>query len=88
VPRFSNSVLTKRNLAILIIALILAIGFLLLRAERAAAQITGDDYQSAVTLERLMILGMLGLVVLTWFYLKWRPPPDQEEETRIEPDRD
>lgn len=87
-PRLTNSLLTRRNLAILFIALILALGFLLIRAERAAAQITGDDYQSAVTLERLMILGMLGLVVLTWYYLKWRPPPSQDDEPEPEPDRE
>jgi hypothetical protein len=87
-PRFTNTVLTKRNLAIVIIAFILALSILLLRAERASAQITGEDYQNAVTLERMMILGMLGLVVLTWYYLKWRPPPDYEEEQQAPSERE
>jgi hypothetical protein len=79
-PRLTNSPVTRKHLVIVLIALVLALGFLLIRADRAAAQITGADYQSAVTTERLMILGMLGLVALTWFYLKWRPPPNQEDE--------
>lgn len=78
----------RKQLIILLIAVVLALGFLLIRTERAAAQITGDDYQSAVTLERLMILGMLGLVVLTWFYLKWRPPPDRGDEHPVQSDRE
>jgi uncharacterized membrane protein affecting hemolysin expression len=78
--RFSNSPVSRKHLIIVLIALVLALGFLLIRADRAAAQITAQDYQNAVTVERLMILGMLGLVVLTWFYLKWRPPPDHEDE--------
>jgi cell division protein FtsW (lipid II flippase) len=87
-PRLTNSPISRKQLIILLIAIVLALGFLLIRAERAAAQITGEDYQSAVTLERLMILGMLGLVVLTWFYLKWRPPPDREDEQFIQSDRE
>lgn len=86
-PRYNNSILTKRNLAILLAALVLAIGFLLIRAERAAAQLTDADYQNALTTERLMILGMLGLVALTWFYLKWRPPTDGEDHPP-EPDQE
>ena len=87
-PGFGNSVLTKRNLAILLIALIIALAILFARAERAAAQITAEEYQEAVTLERMLILGTLGLVVLTWYYLKWRPPPGAEDDERPEPDRD
>lgn len=87
-PRYTNSILTKRNLAILLAALVLAIGFLLIRAERAAAEITDADFQNALTTERLMILGMLGLVVLTWFYLKWRPPTDHGDDQSIETDHE
>lgn len=87
-PGSGNSLLTKRNLAILLIALTLALAILLVRAERATAQITAEEYQNAVTLERMLILGTLGLVVLTWYYLKWRPPPDQENELPPEPDRE
>jgi cell division protein FtsW (lipid II flippase) len=88
VPQMTNSFFTRKHLIILLIALLLALGFMLVRADRAAAQITGTDYQNAVTLERLMILGMLGLVILTWFYLKWRPPPDHENDHPVEPDRE
>lgn len=87
-PRMTDSFLTRKHLIILLIALTIALGFLLMRAERAAAQISGDDYQNALTLERLLILGMLGLVVATWFYLKWRPPPDFEDEQQAPPERD
>jgi hypothetical protein len=87
-PRNTESFFTRKHLVILLIALVLALGFLLIRADRAAAQITGDDYLRAVTIERLLILGMLGLVVLTWFYLKWRPAPDQEDEHPVNPDRE
>ncbi len=87
-PRPTNSILTKRNLAILLIALVLALAILLIDADRASAQITAEDYQNAVTLERMLILGMLGLVVLTWYYLKWRPPPEAEDDHHPEPDRE
>jgi hypothetical protein len=45
------------------------------------ANITGQDYMRAVTIERLMILGMLALVALTFLYLRWRPPPGHEKDT-------
>jgi hypothetical protein len=83
-----DTLLTRRNLAILIVALILAIGFLIFRPQDASAQLIGDDGMNPLTLERLLILGMLGLVVLTWFYLKWRPAPDFEDEPEAPPERD
>lgn len=148
-PRMTDSALSRKHLIIVLIALILAIGFLLIRAERAEAalcgvasdpgshnlssrdesessllatslcdgaalvghdrtdesglmsvqtraasydisspvggngllaQISNEEYAEALTLERLLLLGMLGLVVLTWIYLKWRPPNDSEDE--------
>lgn len=84
----SDTLLSRRNLAILIAALILAIAFLVLRPQDVSAQILGDDGMNPLTLERLLILGMLGLVVLTWFYLKWRPPIDHEENTPPDPEHE
>ena len=92
-PRLTSSPGSRKHLIIFVIALVTALIVLLIRAEPASAtefavsQITPEEYQSAVTQERLMILGMLGLVVLTWFYLKWRPPPDQENE-RVQSDQE
>jgi hypothetical protein len=87
-PRNTQAFFNRKQLIILLIAIVLALGYLLIRAERAEAQIIGDDYQRALTLERLLILGMLGLVVLTWFYLKWRPAPDQDDDHSVNPDHE
>lgn len=84
----SDTLLSRRNLTILIIALILAIAFLVLRPREASAQFLGDDGMNSLTIERLLILGMLGLVVLTWFYLKWRPPIDHEEDAQPDPEHE
>ena len=87
-PRTALKKPVRKHLLIVLLALVLALAFLLIRAERASAQITAEEYQNAVTLERMLILGMLGLVVLTWYYLKWRPPPDREEEQRAPTDQE
>jgi hypothetical protein len=107
-PRTGPTSNRRKHLVIIFIALIIALIVLLIRADTASAsltdaptpesplislQITGEDYQRAVTTERLMILGMLALVVATWFYLKWRPAPgygdedDQEDQLEEGEDR-
>ena len=83
-----DTILSRRNLAIIIVALLLALAFLLFRPEDASAQFSNLDADSALTIERLLILGMMGLVALTWLYLKWRPPLDQEDDSPVDPERE
>lgn len=83
-----DTLLSRRNLAIILVAIILALGILLLRPNDASAQFSGGGGMDVLTIERFMILGMLGLVVLTWFYLKWRPPLDHDDEQQAPPERD
>jgi hypothetical protein len=95
-PRNTPKPDRRKHVIIAVVAIVIALVILLIRAETASAsvlphvfqspsletlQITGEEYQDAVTRERLMILGMLGLVVLTWFYLRWRPPPERGDES-------
>jgi hypothetical protein len=91
--RLTISPRVRARLIIPILAALLALAATLPGAENASAgsiqfQIIGDDYQRALTLERLLLLGMLGLVVLTWFYLKWRPPHDEDRDQQQPPDQD
>ena len=94
-PRSGPKSSRRKHLIIVLIALMIALIVLLIRAETASAsgelhsnvpsdvfalQITAEEYQSAVTTERVMLLVMLALVVLTWYYLKWRPPPQPDDD--------
>jgi hypothetical protein len=83
-----DTILSRRNIAIVIVAIILALGILLLRPNDAAAQFSDDGAMDVLTIERLMILGMLGLVVLTWFYLKWRPPVEEDDDPQTDPEQE
>jgi hypothetical protein len=49
------------------------------------SDITASDI---FTQERLMLLGTFLLVVLTWFYLKWRPVHNPDEPVDDSPPRD
>lgn len=82
-PRVKRSE-RRKHLIIITIAVILAMIILLISTETASAQLSGLDFEQALTTERLMLLGMMLLVALTWLYLRWRPPPDYENE----PDRE
>lgn len=90
----------RRHLMILIIALVLALVILIIQAETASAvapsspvggadagqvhQVDNSDELQIVTTERVLLLGMLGLVGLTWLYLRLRPSPRVDRE----PDQD
>ena len=72
----------RKHLTILLIALALALAVLLVWTESANSSVSLGNSELAnaqiFTTERLILLGMLGLVVATYAYLRWRPPYDSD----------